>query len=107
MSLASSPGDRIDSDSLASVINRLAHLLPAQGPISIFIHHNTLHAYEELPFEDAVVRAAGQLACEPVLPESRYRAKLAAGRILSRGVQASLEPQTVRRAGPDVGGAGA
>src|SRR5262249_21418668 len=104
MSLASSPGDRIDSDSLASVINRLAHLLPAQGPISIFIHHNTLHAYEELPFEDAVVRAAGQLACEPFLPESRYRAKLAAGRILARDVEAILDQELVGRAAHDVAG---
>src|SRR5262249_58455590 len=102
MSLASSPGDRIDSDSLASVINRLAHLLPAQGPISIFIHHNTLHAYEELPFEDAVVRAAGQLACEALLPGSRYRAQLAARRILARGVEADLHPALVGRGAPPV-----
>jgi hypothetical protein len=35
---------------LGRVIDELAHLLPAQGPISIFIHHNTLHAFEELAF---------------------------------------------------------
>ena len=69
---------------LTGVIDRLAHLLPAQGPISIFIHHNTLHAFEHLPFEEAVVRAGEQLRCEPFLPESRYRDKLASGRILAR-----------------------
>src|SRR5438105_3508379 len=42
---------------LTRVIDRLAPLLPAQGPISIFIHHNTLHAFEHLPFEEAVERA--------------------------------------------------
>src|SRR5262249_22259009 len=31
---------------LAHVIDEVAELLPAQGPISIFIHHNTLHAFE-------------------------------------------------------------
>jgi alpha-beta hydrolase superfamily lysophospholipase len=46
---------------LARVIDSLAHLLPAQGPISIFIHHNTLHALEHLPFEDAVVTTADGL----------------------------------------------
>lgn len=34
----------------------LRHLLPSQGPLSDFIHHNTLHAFEEIGFEGAVVR---------------------------------------------------
>ena len=58
---------------LLRTIDRLAHLLPAQGPISIFIHHNTLHAFEHLPFEEAVERAAMRLEREPYLAESRYR----------------------------------
>src|SRR5438132_3710168 len=73
--------------SLARVIDSLAELLPAQGPISIFIHHNTLHAYEHLPFEDAVVRAGEELGCEPFLHESRYRGKLESGRILAGDVE--------------------
>jgi uncharacterized protein YbcC (UPF0753/DUF2309 family) len=76
---------------LTRVIDRLAALLPAQGPISIFIHHNTLHAFEHLPFESAVELAAGQLGCEPFLSESRYRDKLASGRILARDVEALLQ----------------
>ena len=74
--------------SLARVIDELAHVLPAQGPISIFIHHNTLHAFEHLPFEEAVERAGERLGCEPFLAESRYRDKLASGRILARDVEA-------------------
>ena len=50
--------------SLLRTIDRLAHLLPAQGPISIFIHHNTLHAFEHLAFEEAVEHAAMRLERE-------------------------------------------
>jgi uncharacterized protein YbcC (UPF0753/DUF2309 family) len=80
-------------DFLTRVIDQLAHLLPAQGPISIFIHHNTLHAFEHLPFEEAVERAAERLGCEPFLSESRYRDKLASGRILARDVEALIDYQ--------------
>jgi uncharacterized protein YbcC (UPF0753/DUF2309 family) len=88
------------------VIDRLAHLLPAQGPISIFIHHNPLHAFEHLPFEKAVERAAERLGCEPYLAEPRYRQKLASGRILAGDVAALLEEQLGQRGATDVAGAG-
>ena len=55
-------------DPLTRVIDQLAHLLPAQGPISIFIHHNTLHAFEHLPFEEAVERAAERLGANRSWP---------------------------------------
>src|SRR5262245_19264113 len=92
---------------LAAVIDELAHLLPAQGPISIFIHHNTLHAFEHLPFEEAVECAADQLGCEPFLAESRYRDKLASGRILAADVEALLREQLGSRGAKDVAGVGA
>src|SRR5438093_4991275 len=92
--------------SLARVIDQLAHVLPAQGPISIFIHHNTLHAFEHLPFEEAVERAGERLGCEPFLAESRYRDKLASGRILARDVEALLHEQLGERSERDVAGVG-
>jgi hypothetical protein len=92
--------------SLSQTIDRLADLLPAQGPISIFIHHNTLHAFEELPFEEAVELAGERLGCEPFLPESRYRDKLASGRILARDVESLLRLQLGARGADDVAGVG-
>jgi uncharacterized protein YbcC (UPF0753/DUF2309 family) len=92
--------------SLADLIEEVAHLLPAQGPISIFIHHNTLHAFEHLPFEEAVERAAEQLGCEPFLSEARYREKLASGRILTGDVDALLREQLGSRGVKDVAGVG-
>ena len=95
-----------DQPADARVIDQLAHLLPAQGPISIFIHHNTLHAFEHLPFEEAVESAAERLGCEPFLAESRYRDKLASGRILARDVEALLDEQLGARGASDVAGVG-
>ena len=91
---------------LLRTIDGLAHLLPAQGPISIFIHHNTLHAFEHLPFEEAVERAAARLEREPYLAESRYRDKLASGRIRPRDVEALLVEQLGARAADNVADVG-
>ena len=98
--------DSSSPHTLARVIDQAAQLLPAQGPISIFIHHNTLHAFEHLPFEEAVETAAEQLGCEPFLSESRYRDKLASGRILAKDVTALLDEQLGARGANDVAGAG-
>lgn len=66
---------------LRQALDRAAHLLPAQGPITVFIHHNTLHAFENLPFEKAVVQGATIFGCQPYLSTERYREALARGRI--------------------------
>ncbi len=89
---------------LASLIEQLAHLLPAQGPISIFIHHNPLHAFEHLPFEQAVERAAAQLGREPYLSARRLRAKLASGRIYARDVEQVLREHLGAYAEQEVAG---
>ena len=69
-------------------VDHAAHYLPAQGPIDVFIHHNTLHAFEEEPFEEAVVRAARLFGTEPFLSESCYREELARGRIRVGDIEA-------------------
>lgn len=76
--------------SLEQVIDDAAHLLPAQGPIRVFIHHNTLHAFEDLPFDNAVQQGARIFGCHPYLPEDRYREKLARGRIRAADLEAVL-----------------
>jgi uncharacterized protein YbcC (UPF0753/DUF2309 family) len=68
---------------LREAIHRAGHYLPGQGPITVFIHHNTLHAFEALPFEEGVQRGALLFGCEPFLSEGRYREELARGRIRS------------------------
>jgi uncharacterized protein YbcC (UPF0753/DUF2309 family) len=79
--------NRSDIDRLVAAA---ARFLPPQGPIDAFVAQNTLHGFEDLPFEEAVIRAAALYDTEPFLPEARYRAELARGRIRTSDVEAAL-----------------
>src|SRR5262249_23090247 len=83
---------------LREVIEQAAHLLPAQGPITVFIHHNTLHAFEDLDFHEALKKGARAFGCQPYLGEDRYREELARGRIRFADLQQVLRDDLGRRA---------
>src|SRR5258708_36785561 len=74
--------------------------------MAIFIPHNCLQALEYLLFEEVFERAGERVACEPYLSESRYREKLASGRILASDVDALLREQLGARAASDMAGTG-
>jgi uncharacterized protein YbcC (UPF0753/DUF2309 family) len=80
-------------DRLADAVQHAAHLLPAQGPIGVFIHHNTLHAFEHAPFERAVVEASELFDAEPYMAEAAYRRALAQRRIHIDDINAVLESE--------------
>ena len=87
---------------LEKVIGHASHVLPAQGPITVFIHHNTLHAFEDLPFHEAVKKGAQVFGCHPYLSEDRYRDALARGRIRFSDLQDVLEEDLGTRAGEEI-----
>ena len=64
-----------------------------QGPIGVFVHHNTLHAFEDLPFEQAVIEASQLFGAEPYMSEAAYRAELARGRIHLEDIDAVLDSE--------------
>jgi len=64
------------------MIEHAAHFLPAQKPITAFVHHNTLHALEHLPFNQAVQEGARIYGAHPYLPEELFRKQFKRGRIL-------------------------
>lgn len=81
------------TDRIRRTVEHLAHLLPAQGPIGVFIHQNTLHAFEHLPFEEAVQQASRVYGAEPYLTEAAFRREFARGRITERDVEDVLSSE--------------
>lgn len=75
---------------LKHLIDHAGHFLPAQGPINVFIHHNTLHAFEHLPFDEGVQQGGRLFGCQPYLSEDRYREMLNTGRIRQDDLAAAL-----------------
>jgi len=80
-------------EALTAAVGHAAHCLPEQGPIGVFIHHNTLHAFQHLPFEEAVQAAARRNGTEPFLTEAVFRAELARGRILAEDLDAVVDAE--------------
>jgi uncharacterized protein YbcC (UPF0753/DUF2309 family) len=90
-------------EELEHIIQHAAHLLPSQGPLSVFVHHNTLHAFEHLHFAEAVEQASLVYGCQPYLTEARYRSELARGRIRVEDLVAVLQDDLGERADDLIG----
>jgi uncharacterized protein YbcC (UPF0753/DUF2309 family) len=77
----------LPDDPLARALARASGLLPDQGPIGVFVHHNTLHAFQHLPFHEGVQAGADALGARPYLSLREFRAALRAGRIADDDVR--------------------
>ncbi len=78
---AGSPAGHSFHASIQHAVEHASHLLPTQGPIAVFVHHNTLHALEEHTFAQAAREGAKIFGAQPYFSESRYRQELKSGRI--------------------------
>ena len=78
------------SFNLDSVLHKLKHYLPVQAPLKDFIHHNTLHAFQQITFHDALNRANEIFGYKTYLQLADYRQLFERGKISSAALDHSL-----------------
>jgi len=79
------------------VIHDLKHYLPSQSPLKDFIHHNTLHAFQNLKFDEALRRAEKMFGYKTLLPLEEFRRLYKTGKI----IQGNLERVITEKKGAD------
>ena len=88
---------------IGQALEHAAHFLPSQGPIAVFVHHNTLHALESHSFFEAAQQALSIYGAQPYLSESRYREEFKSGRIRASDLEAVLRDDLGEAAKVDLG----
>lgn len=71
----------MDHFDLSETIHRLKHHLPAQAALKDFIHHNTLHAFQDRSFFEGVQQASRIFGYKTTLSLTEFRDLFAQNRI--------------------------
>jgi len=78
------------------IIHLLKHYLPSQTPLKDFIHHNTLHAFQDQKFYDGIFKASKIFGYQVTLQLDEFRGLYKIGRIQ----EAILNKLITERKGP-------
>ncbi len=66
--------DKHKEVSIEEMLHELKHYLPAQAPLKDFIHHNTLHAFQQMKFSEGLAHASIMFGYKTYLTVTEYRA---------------------------------
>ena len=72
------------------VLHELKHYLPAQAPLKDFIHHNTLHAFQQYKFYDGLRNASEMLGYKVSLSLKEYRDLYISNRIKNNIIERTI-----------------
>ncbi|MBP7510437.1 MAG: DUF2309 domain-containing protein [Bacteroidia bacterium] len=67
---------------IEKIVHEISHYLPAQAPLKDFVHHNTLHAFQNQIFEDAIQQASTIFGYSVTLSLAEFRDLYHKGEIL-------------------------
>lgn len=73
------------------VIHEIKHYLPAQAPLKDFIHHNTLHAFQEYPFFKGLRKASVMFGYNVSLSLREFRGLFQSGKIREDILESCIE----------------
>lgn len=73
------------------ILRELKHYLPSQTPLKDFIHHNTLHAFQNMKFYDAIFKASKIFGYQVTLELNDYRKLYHSGRISEKILNKIIE----------------
>ena len=79
------------ADPVARALATASGILPDQGPIGVFVHHNTLHAFQHLPFHEGVCAGAAALGARPYLSLDEFRDAWRTGRISDAALRTEID----------------